>query len=355
MSQSAQETTRPGTMRRWILRTGAANLDSLVLEDAPIPTPGPGEVRVKVHAVSINYRDQIILTGQLGQTLTEDVIPLSDGAGEIDALGAGVLHWKVGDKVTSIYAAEGWVDGPPIPNMGFGLGSNGSNGMLAEYVVLKADRVIAAPKTLSMIEAATLPCAALTAWTALNGDRPYARQVGAGDKVLVLGTGGVSLFALLLARAVGAEVIGTSSQNNKLDRLRALGAVDAVNYRDTPTWGDVVFERTGGVKRVVNSAGGSAMDQAIAAVGYGGEIAFMGLFDQAATPPPFLYLMMKGASVRGTAVGSATAYADLLQFVDAHGIKPPIDRVFSFAQAKEAFQAAVSPELFGKIVIDLAA
>ena len=170
----------------------------------------------------------------------------------------------------------------------------------------------------------------------------------------MLGTGGVSLFALLLARAVGAEVIGTSSQDEKLARLRALGAVDAVNYRETPNWGEVVFERTGGVKRVVNSAGGSAMDQSIAAVGYGGEIAFMGLFDQAATPPPFLYLMMKGAAIRGTAVGSAAAYADLIQAIDASGIKPPIDRVFAFEQAREAYQAAVSPELFGKIVIKIA-
>lgn len=349
-------TTAPahqGTMRRWLLKAGAANLDSLVLEEAPIPQPGPGEVRVKVHAASINYRDQLILTGQYGQTLTADVIPLSDGAGEIDAVGPGVQQWTVGDRVTSIYA-EGWADGPPIPGLTFGLGANGSDGMLAEYVLLKADRVIAAPQSLNLLEAATLPCAALTAWTALNGDRPYAKTVGAGDKVLVLGTGGVSLFALLLARAVGAEVIGTSSQNDKLDRLRALGAIDTVNYRDTPNWGEVVFARTGGVKRVVNSAGGSAMDQSIAAVGYGGEIAFMGLFDQAATPPPFLYLMMKGASVRGTAVGSAAAYADLIQAIDASGIKPPIDRIFPFEQAKEAFQAAVSPELFGKIVIKIA-
>lgn len=126
-----------------------------------------------------------------------------------------------------------------------------------------------------------------------------------------------------------------------------------MNYRDTPNWGEVVFERTGGVKRVVNSAGGSAMDQSIAAVGYGGEIAFMGLFDQASTPTPFLYLMMKGASVRGTAVGSAAAYADLLSAIDARGIKPPIDKIFPFEQAKEAYQAAVAPDLFGKIVIQV--
>ncbi len=352
MADFLTEPVRPGFMRRWIVQAGATSLENLLLQEAPIPEPGPGEVRLKVHAVSINYRDQIILTGQLGQTLTADVVPLSDGAGEVDAVGPGVEQWAVGDRVTSLYM-EGWADGPPIPGLGFGLGSNEHGGLLAEYVILKADRVAAAPKSLSLLEAATLPCAALTAWTALNGDRPYARRVGPGDQVLVLGTGGVSLFALLLAQAVGARVIGTSSQPDKLDRLRALGAIDAVNYRETPNWGEVVFARTGGVQRVVNSAGGSAMDQAIAAVGYGGEIAFMGLFDRATTSPPLLFLMMKGASIRGTAVGSAAAYRDLLHAIDAHGIKPPIDRVFSFAEAKEAYQAAVSPELFGKIVIKL--
>ncbi len=346
---------QPGSMRRWLLKAGTTNLDGLVLEEAPIPEPGPGEVRLKMHAASLNYRDQIILTGQYGQAVTADLVPLSDGAGEIDALGAGVSQWAVGDRVTSVYAAPGWEDGSPIPNMGFGIGANGQNGMLAEYAILPANRVMAAPQTLSLLEAATLPCAALTAWSALNGDQPYAKRVGPGDKVLVLGTGGVSLFALLLARAAGAEVIGTSSQNDKLDRLRALGAVDAVNYRETPNWGEVVFERTGGVKRVVNSAGGSAMDQAIAAVGYGGEVAFMGLFDQAETPPPLIFLMMKGASIRGTAVGSVAAYADLLHAVDASGIKPPIDQVFSFDQAKEAYQAAVAPTLFGKIVVNILA
>lgn len=342
-------------MRRWLLKAGTTTLDGLVLEQAPIPVPGPGQVRLKLHAASINYRDQLILTGQFGQAVTADLVPLSDGAGEIDALGAGVSQWALGDRVTSVYAVPGWNDGPPVPNMGFGIGANGQDGMLAEYAILPADRVMAAPQTLSLLEAATLPCAALTAWTALNGDRPYSnRRIGQGDKVLVLGTGGVSLFALLLARAVGAEVIGTSSQSDKLDRLRALGAVDALNYRDTPTWGEEVFKRTGGVRRVVNSAGGSAMDQAIAAVGFGGEVAFMGLFDQATTPPPLLYLMMKGASIRGTAVGSAAAYADLLQFVDAHGIKPPVDQVFDFADARQAYQAAVAPSLFGKIVIRIA-
>ncbi len=341
-------------MRRWILTANATNLDGLVLEDAPLPEPGPAEVRVRVHAASLNYRDQIILTGNYGAQVAEDLVPLSDGAGEIDAVGSGVARWSVGDRVTSLYF-KNWNDGPPVPGMGFGLGSprDGEQGMLAEYVILAADRVAAAPKSLSFVEAATLPCAALTAWTALNGDRPYTRQIGKGDKVLVLGTGGVSLFALLLARAAGAEVIGTSSQDEKRERLRALGATDTVNYQTTPNWGEVVFGRTGGVKRVVNAAGGAALDQSISAVGYGGEVAFMGLFTMADAPPNFLPLMSKGASIRGVAVGSAAAYVDLVEAVDATGVKPPIDRTFGFEEAKDAYRAATSPALFGKVVIEL--
>jgi NADPH:quinone reductase-like Zn-dependent oxidoreductase len=243
----------------------------------------------------------------------------------------------------------------PAPGMGFGPGSPGEQGMLAEYVILKADRVAAAPKTLTFVEASTLPCAALTAWTALNGNRPYVRRVGKGDKVLVLGTGGVSLFTLLLAQSAGAEVIGTSSQDDKLERLRALGAVDGVNYKTVPNWGEVVFERIGGLHSVVNTIGGTALDQSIAAVAYGGEIAYISILNQAQTPPNLMFLlMMKGASIRGISVGGAAAYSDLVNAIDSKGIKPPIDRVFPLEQAKEAYQAAVAPGVFGKIVIEIA-
>jgi NADPH:quinone reductase-like Zn-dependent oxidoreductase len=352
MNLVSRDTLRPNIMRRWVLKAGATGLDRLVLEEVPIPEPGPGEVRLKVHAAALNYRDQFVLNGQFGQLLTRDTIPLSDGAGEIDAVGTDVSRWAVGDWVTSVYAF-GWVDGPPVPNIPFGLGAKEHDGLLAEYVILPAEQVAAAPTSLSLLEAATLPCAGLTAWTALNGDRPYHDPVAAGDKVLVLGAGGVSLFALLLARARGAEVFATSSQPDKLPRLRALGASDALNYQETPHWGEAIFARTGGMKRVVNAVGSSALEQAIAAVGPGGEIAYMGFFDFSPTPQ-LVTLIAKGAAVRGTAVGSANAQADLVRFVDAHGIKPPIDQVFTFEEAREAYQAAIAPGLFGKIVIKVA-
>lgn len=334
-------------MRRWILKDGATNLDGLILEDAPLPKPGPGEVRIRVHAVSLNYRDQLVLGSLDWRVPGRDIVPVSDGAGEIDILGPGVDKWAVGDRVTGLYFK--WFAGPPKPGMGFGLGASEEDGMLAEYVVLPAERVVRAPESLDYAEAATLPCAALTAWSALNGPRP----IGEGSKVLVLGTGGVSLFALVMARALGAEVFATSSQNSKLARLKSLGASDGVNYKDTPDWGNAIFERTGGVDRVVNAAGGGALNQSLTAVAYNGEVALMGLFTEGDAPDGPT-LMSKNATIRGISVGSAEMYEAMVQAIDAHKIKPPIDRRFSFEDAKDAYRVQVSPELFGKIVIDVA-
>ena len=339
-------------MKRWIIKAGTTTLDGLVPEDVAVPQPEADEVRVKVHAASLNARDQIIMGGAFGAA-SGDFIPLSDGAGEIDALGADVDGWSAGDKVTALYYRD-WADGAPAEGQGWGLGSDGEDGMLAEYVVLKANRVTAAPKTLSFEEAACLPCAALTAWTALNGDRPYKSRVGKGDRVLVTGTGAVALFALLFARAAGADVVATTGSEDKVERVRTLGASDVVNYRTEAKWGEVAAARSGAFDRVVNAAGGTSLDQSIAALAPGGEVAFMGLFDQATAPPDFIGLMMKGATIRGTSVGSALAYRDMVEFIDAHGIKPPIAQRFALDHAAEAYKAAASGAAFGKIVIDVA-
>lgn len=339
-------------MKRWIVKAGATSVDDLVLQEVLLPEPGAGEVRVKVHAASLNARDELLVNATFAP-VGADFIALSDGAGEIDAIGPDVDGWSIGDRVTGSYF-PGWVDGPPAPGQGWGLGSEGQDGMLAQCVVLPAGRVTPMPKTLSFAEAACLPCAALTAWTALNGDRPYRNRIGNGDKVLVTGTGAVALFSLLLAKASGAEVVVTTSDAAKVDRLLALGASDTVNYRTTPAWGEVAAQRTGGFDRVVNAAGGSALDQSLAALAPGGEIAFMGLFDRAETPPDFVVLMMKGASIRGTSVGSALAHRDMVEFIDAHGIKPVIAETFALDDAKAAYRAAASGERFGKVVIDVA-
>jgi NADPH:quinone reductase-like Zn-dependent oxidoreductase len=340
------------TMNKWVIKAGATTLEDLYMTTVPVPQPGAGQVRVKMKAASINYRDHIVLTGAYG-AITQDIIPLSDGAGVIDALGEAVTQWTIGDKVTTVYAAEEWIDGPPTPGLTFGLGAEGMDGVLAEYAILSAKRITSAPSNLSFIEASTLTCAGLTAWTALKGDRPYPKPVKLGDKVLALGTGGVSLFSLILAKAMGAEVTGTSSSEEKLNKLREIGAVDAINYVELENWGDAVFEKTGGVNKVINTVGGSAIDQSLAAVSYGGEIASMGMFDLGGKPLNFITLMMKGASIRGTAVGSHSAHKDLVEFIEQNDIKPPVDKVFSFANAKEAYQAATSRDLFGKVVIEI--
>ncbi|MGP4000849.1 zinc-dependent alcohol dehydrogenase family protein [Streptomyces sp. 8N706] len=336
-------------MRRWVLKPGRSGTDALALEQAPIPEPGPGQVRIAMKAASLNYRDLIIANGGYGQSVAADTVAVSDGAGVIDALGEGVATWTVGDRVAGLYFG-GWVDGPPKPGMGFGLGSPGEDGVLAEYVVLDADRVARIPRSLDFVQASTLPCAALTAWSALTAEHP----VRAGHRVLVLGTGGVSTFALVLARSLGAEVIATTSRESKVSRLRDLGAAEVINYRSTQNWGEVTFSRTGGVNKVINAAGGDAMTQSIMAVGHGGEIAVMGLFSAGDAAPPLPVLMAKGASIRGTSVGSASAFASLVDFIDAKGLVPPVHRRFAFDDARQAYEAQAAPDLFGKIVIEVA-
>ena len=336
-------------LRRWILKAGATDLDGLVMHDVPLPEPGPGEVRVRVHAASLNYRDQLVLKDATGRLRMpgRDLVPVADGAGEVDAVGSGVNAWTVGDRVMSLYFKDR-LQGPPHAGMGFGLGSVAEDGMLAECVLLPADRIIHAPESLSHAEAATLPCAGLTAWSALGG----ARLVGPGSKVLVLGTGGVSLFALVLARAAGAEVIATTSQDAKKERLATLGASHVVNYCNVPDWGRAVFDLTGGVDCVVNAAGTGSMNQSMAALRPGGEVAVTGLMTFG-EPLDAMLLMGKAVTVRGIAVGDAEGARALSRAIDAHQVRPPIGRAFSFQDAKEAYRVQSSPEAFGKVVINV--
>ncbi len=335
-------------MRKWVLEPGKSGQDALVMKEAPVPDPGPGQVRVAVKAAALNYRDQIILNGHYGQGVEEETIPVADGSGVIDAVGAGVECWAVGDRVISVYFRD-WVDGPPpTDRLGFGLGSPGENGVLAEYVVLDANRVTRMPQSLDFVHASTLVCAGLTAWTALTEEHP----VTAGQKILTLGTGGVSLFALQLARAFGAEVIATTSQQTKEGQLRQLGTVDVLNYRTTPTWGENIYASTGGMDKVVNPVGGDAMTQSIMAVGAGGEIAVMGLFSAGDAPLPLPVLMSKGASIRGIAVGSSKALVQLVDFIDQHGITPVVQKTFALKDAKAAYTAQASRDVFGKIEVN---
>ncbi|MBF9149912.1 zinc-dependent alcohol dehydrogenase family protein [Novosphingobium jiangmenense] len=337
-------------MRQWVISAGSTSLDDLRLDEADIPKPGPGEVLVRVRACSLNYRDQIIPLGfYMGGVVQNDTVPLSDGAGEIAAVGDGVSDLKIGDRVAGIFFQD-WMDGPPNPGMGVALGAPPAPGMLQDYVVLPERGVVKLAETLDYTQAACLPCAGVTAWNALmEGPRP----VKAGDTVLVLGTGGVSLLALQIAKAAGATVIATSSSDEKLERVKALGADHVINYRTTPEWGaEAARLAGGGVDKVVEVGGAGTLKQSIAAVGFAGEIALIGVLTREGDTNPH-GLMFKGASIRGIFVGSKGMAQRLNAFIDQHGIKPVVDKAFPIENARDAYAYQSSAGLFGKVAITL--
>lgn len=338
-------------MRSWILRKGATSLDDLQLVEVAKPEPGPGEILLRVRACSLNYRDQAIPRGAyMGGVIGEDIVPLSDGAGEVEAIGPGVTRFQPGDRAAGIFF-QNWFDGPPNSAMGVALGAPPAKGMLAEYVVLPEAGAVPLAKSLTFEQAATLPCAGVTAWNALMEGRQPAKP---GDHVLVLGTGGVSLLALQIAKAVGTSVIATSASDEKLERLQALGADATINYRATPEWGAEAAKLSGksGVDHVVEVGGAGTLAQSIRAVGFNGEIALIGVLTREGDTSPH-GLMFKGANLRGIFVGSRLMAERLNAFVDEHGIKPVVDRSFAMDEAKAAFAYQASPQLFGKVIITL--
>lgn len=336
-------------MRRYVLKAGSAGLDDLVPVAAETPRPGPGEVLVRVRACALNYRDRSVMAGQyFGGSVGRDLVPLSDGAGVVEALGEGVTRVAAGDRVAGLFFPNWW-DGPPGPKVGPALGAMPLDGMLAEYVVLRESALVRIADSLSFEEAACLPCAGVTAWHALM-EGP--RVLRPGDTVLVLGTGGVALLAMQIALGAGARVIVTSSSDAKLERARALGAFAGINYRHTPEWGAEAarIAGPGGISHVVDSIGAPTLGQSIQAVGFGGEVSLLGAMGFHDVPFPHA-LMMKGAWVRGIFVGSGAMAARLNAACDSAAIRPVIDRVFAFEEARAAYEYQASPELFGKVVI----
>jgi NADPH:quinone reductase-like Zn-dependent oxidoreductase len=335
-------------MRSWQLNKGATSLDDMILVEREKPQPGPGEVLIRVRACSINYRDSLIPKGQyMGGVIDRDITPLSDGAGEVEAVGAGVTRFKTGDRVAGTFF-QGWDSG--IASAIYpALGAPPAKGMLAEYVTLPENGVVPIATSLSFEEAATLPCAGVTAWNALMEGFP---PVKPGAWVAVLGTGGVSLLALQIAKAAGARVIATSSSNEKLERVKALGADAVVNYSTTPEWGVEAARITGGVDHVVEVGGQGTLAQSMQAIGFNGEIAIIGVLSREGNVTP-RDMMFKAGRMRGIFVGSAAMARSLNTAIDANGIKPVVDRVFGFDDAKAAYAYHASPALFGKTVIAL--
>jgi NADPH:quinone reductase-like Zn-dependent oxidoreductase len=331
-----------------MLPAGSDGFDKLYLQELPDPQPGPGEVLIRVIACSINYRDFAVAAGKyFGGALKAPAVPLSDGAGVVEAVGAGVTRFKEGDRVQSSFFM-GWEDGPP--KRSGALGDGMSPGMLAEFVLLPESGVVPMAETLDFAQAACLPCAGVTAWNALyEGPRPLLP----GMKVLVLGSGGVSMLALQLARAGGCEVIATSSSKDKLERIKALGAAHLVNYKDMPDWGRYVGQELGGVDKVVEVGGAGTAEQSMMALRTQGEVALIGVLQPEGAPNP-RGLMMTAGSMRGIFVGSAAMARRLNAAIDANRIEPLIGARFGFEQAKEAYAHAWGPESFAKTVIELA-
>jgi len=322
-------------------------LDSLHLTERPDPRPGPGQVLVRMKAWSLNYRDLLVVKGQYNPRLKLPLIPLSDGVGEVSEVGAGVTRVKVGDRVAGAFM-PGWVEGRLTDAKAKSALGGGVDGVLAEYAVLSAEGVVSVPAHLTDEEAATLPCAAVTAWNALVA----AGDIHAGDTVLIQGTGGVSLFALQLARLGGAAVIATSSSDAKLARVLQMGAAHGINYKTNPDWEKKVLELTGGtgVDHVVEVGGAGTLPRSLKSVKTGGTISLIGILSGVGEVNP-LPILMKSVRVQGIFVGSRQMFEDMNRAIALHRLKPVIDRVFPFSEARAALQHMESAAHFGKIVI----
>ncbi|MEM1298750.1 MAG: NAD(P)-dependent alcohol dehydrogenase [Pseudomonadota bacterium] len=334
-------------MRQWQI-VSDGGVDALSLAEVETPSPGPGEVRVRMRANSINYRDLTTIEDPIPRGLTFPTVPNSDAAGEVTAVGEGVTEVGVGDRVASCFFAD-WEAGECSPRaMGSALGG-ARQGVLAEEVVLPERGVIPVPGDLSFEEAATLPCAALTAWHALTQPRP----VMAGETVLLLGTGGVSVFAQQFCALMGARTIVTSSSDDKLARMQALGANEIINYRTTPDWEKTVLDLTSGlgVDRVVEVGGPGTLQKSIDAVRVGGTIGLIGILTGMAGQVSPTALMRKSITLRGIYVGPRAMFCEMNTAIDAHGLRPMIDQSFAFEDARTAYHTMRAAGHLGKIVI----
>ena len=334
-------------MRAWLMPEGCDGFDKIYMDELPDLEAEPGKVVIAPRAWSINYRDFAVAMGKyFGGPITEPSVPLSDGAGVVLAVGDGVHGIEKGDRVQGSFFLD-WIEGPQA--MGRALGDGKAPGMLAEQVALPHQGVVRMADSLDFAQAACMPCAGVTAWNALfEGGRP----VGKGSRVLVLGTGGVSMIALQLAKAAGAEVIATSSSDEKLERVKQLGADYTVNYKAVPEWGAHIAKEFGGATQVVEVGGVGTLQQSMNALAPEGEIALIGVLADGEPPHP-RQLMMTGGSIRGIFVGSVRMANDLNAFVDKHGIEPTIGGSFGFDDAKSAYAHAWGPDSFGKTVIEL--
>ena len=336
-------------MKIWQIQS--FGIDQLALQDVPTPKPGQGEVLVKVHAVSLNYRDLLMIKGQYNPKMVLPRVPCSDGAGEVVEVGEGVTQVKVGDRVAGLFM-QNWMDGPPSAEKTRGALGGDRDGMLAEHVVLGQSGVVPFPQHLSWLEASTLPCAGLTAWNALH---EYS-QIGPSQVVVIQGTGGVSIFALQFATMMSAIVLGTSSSDEKLERARSMGLYAGLNYRRTPEWAKWVLQQTGqrGADLIVEVGGAGTLQQSLQAVAMGGTVAQIGILSQSNQPFPIAPLLHRQVRLQGIYVGSRVQFEAMNQAISRSGMRPVVDQVYGFAEVRQALKVMETGGHFGKIAIEMA-
>lgn len=322
-------------------------IENLTLTERETPTPETTEVLVKFHAASLNYRDLMMVNGLYNPNLKRPRVPLSDGAGEVVSIGSDVTKWKVGDRVTPIFM-QGWVDGAiDFQKARTALGGD-VDGVLREFGAFDENGLVAIPEHLSYEEAATLPCAAVTAYHALF----CSGLLKPDDTVLLQGTGGVSIFALQFASHFGAKTIITSSSNEKLERTKEFGADEFINYKEREDWDKAVLELTEkrGVDHIVEVGGAGTMPKSINAVKMGGHIAVIGVLSQGSGVNP-IPILQKSIKLQGIFVGSRQMFEDMNRLISQNNIKPVIDKTFEFSEIKDALKYMESGSHFGKIVI----
>lgn len=328
-------------------------IDDLALVERPTPEPGRGEVLVRFHAASLNYRDVMVVSGTYNPRMKLPAVPFSDGAGEVAAVGDGVTKWKTGDRVMPIFAQR-WFDGDSSEekrrtSLGAGLPWDG---VLREFGTFSEESIVGIPEHLSYEEAATLPCAALTAWHAVE----FSAEVTPGESVLTLGTGGVSIFAAQFAKLSGARVISTSGSNEKILKLNDLGFTETINYREREDWDKAVLEIVGkpGVDHVVEVGGAGTLAKSINAVRIGGHVAMIGALTGAAAFNPTT-VFMKAIRLQGIFTGPQSMFEKMNKAITVNRMHPVIDRVFEFDEARAALKYMESGSHFGKIVVRVAA
>ena len=337
-------------MKAYIIPEANTELENLRMIERDTPKPVGTQVLVRIHNASLNYRDQAVVTGKyFGGAVQRDTIPLSDGAGEVVEVGPDVTRFKAGDRVSGTFF-QGWVDGVPTPAQFAALGAP-LDGVLAEFMVLDQEGLVNIPDHMSYEEASTLPCAAVTAWNALM----HSGRIRPGDSVLALGTGGVSIFALQIARMNGARVIITSSHEEKLERARALGATDCINYRQHPDWEKEVLRLTDGkgVDHVIEVGGVGTLAKSFASLGYAGQVSLIGVLAGREGDSNPHDLMLKAGKLQGIFVGNRTMFEAMNKAMSVNKLKPVVDKVFAFDEVLDAYKYQLAKKHFGKIVINV--